>query len=85
MVVRGPDFGLVKDADACCIAPLLTTRTFALLPFLDVAVSSSTCICIIPWYWGRREHRDAQSYRYDVVTYLEKILLGKLLQLLPTV
>lgn len=49
--LRGSDFELVITADACCCAPLLTTRMLAFLPFLDGDVSSSTCICMIPWYW----------------------------------
>lgn len=45
--LRGSDF----TAGARCCAPLLTTRMFAFLPFLDGDVSSSTFICMIPWYW----------------------------------
>lgn len=54
-------FDLNGTANACCSVPPLDTRTFALLPFLDGVVSSSTFICMMPWYWNDNESNDGES------------------------
>lgn len=54
-------FDLKGTANACCSVPPLDTRTFALLPFLDGVVSSSTFICMMPWYWNDNESNDGES------------------------